>query len=139
MPVFSKSLNARPCSLPLVGKSSKYLQLANLVVFRVNSALRPPMTKANKAFVCWYKNVLFAEPPPLAMNKKSYVYLRWKVCGRVFFCVHVQRSHLGIAKVSFCVGVVDSARNMLLIIAICPNKLSFFTHANGGASVLTAR
>mmetsp|Transcript_11136 Transcript_11136/g.33375 ORF Transcript_11136/g.33375 Transcript_11136/m.33375 type:complete len:249 (+) Transcript_11136:2914-3660(+) len=94
----SRSRKARPCSLPDLGRPSKYLVEASLTVFRVISADRPPITSArwygghaavprdlilsstnsksdlsfSKALVCWYKNVLFAEPPPFAMNWKWY-------------------------------------------------------------------
>ena len=29
-------------------------------------------SSVNRALVCWYKNVLFAEPPPLVMKRNSY-------------------------------------------------------------------
>ena len=27
----------------------------------------------SSALVCWYRNVLFADPPPLVMNRKLYL------------------------------------------------------------------
>mmetsp|Transcript_89174 Transcript_89174/g.277221 ORF Transcript_89174/g.277221 Transcript_89174/m.277221 type:complete len:225 (-) Transcript_89174:673-1347(-) len=95
----SRSRNARPPALPEVGSPSKYLQLANLTVFRFMSVDKPPTTRAKwygghaavpmfvicsvmnsvKAFsfnvplVFWKSCVLLALPPPFATNKKSYV------------------------------------------------------------------
>eukprot|EP01139_Manchomonas_bermudensis_P000434 Amastigsp_a429_239.p4 type:complete len:121 gc:universal Amastigsp_a429_239:714-1076(+) len=45
----SRSRNACPCSLPRVGRLSRYLVVASLTVFRVCSAESPPMTMAR-----WY-------------------------------------------------------------------------------------
>mmetsp|Transcript_10709 Transcript_10709/g.30067 ORF Transcript_10709/g.30067 Transcript_10709/m.30067 type:complete len:234 (+) Transcript_10709:106-807(+) len=90
----SRSRNPRPSSFPEVWRLSRYLVLASLTVLRFISALRPPTTTArwygghaavpsvwifssrkaisfsgvSTALVCWYRKVLFALPPPLAMN-----------------------------------------------------------------------
>ena len=45
----SRSRNARPLALPLVGSESRYLALASLTVFSVYSADMPPITIAR-----WY-------------------------------------------------------------------------------------
>jgi len=86
----SRSRNARPDASPLDGKLSKSFTDASFTVFSVISADSPPITMAKwygghaevprevifsvrkarsesgfrSALVCWYKKVLFAEPPP---------------------------------------------------------------------------
>src|SRR5260221_176638 len=83
---------------PAVGSVSRYRAEAYLAVFSANSALVPPTTIArwyggqaavprerifwsrnssmaaglSTALVSWYRYDLFAEPPPLAMNRNLY-------------------------------------------------------------------
>src|SRR5205823_919608 len=83
---------------PLVGSVSRYLADASLAVLSACSAEVPPITTARwyggqaavprarsfssrnrvmdagfrTALVSWYRNDLFAEPPPLAMNRNEY-------------------------------------------------------------------
>ena len=94
----SRSRNPPPAAEPAVGSASRYFADAYLAVFSANSALVPPTTMArwygghaavpsdrifssrndsiraglSTALVSWYRNDLFAEPPPLAMNRNLY-------------------------------------------------------------------
>src|SRR5215472_16842322 len=94
----STSRNPCPSGSPEVGSVSRYRADAYLAVLRANSALVPPTTIARwyggqadvprlrifssrnaailagfkTAFVSWYRNDLFAEPPPLAMKRNLY-------------------------------------------------------------------
>jgi hypothetical protein len=142
--------------------------------------------------VSWYKNVLFAEPPPFAcdrIERKEWercgfrrgferreskecgdateaskssgeekknassvahhhvkmvlfailgvdVDLRREVTARVFLLEHGLGRHLGVSKVSLDVGVVDAAREHLLVVALGPHALALFAHDDGGAGVL---
>ena len=94
----SRSRNPCPAADPDVGSVSRYFADAYLAVFSANSADVPPTTMARwygghaavpserifssrneairagfrTALVSWYRNDLFAEPPPLAMNRNLY-------------------------------------------------------------------
>ncbi len=96
----SSSRSRKPCPAadPEAGSVSRYFADAYLAVFRANSALVPPTTMArwygghaavpserifssrklsiragfSTALVSWYRKDLFAEPPPLAMNRNLY-------------------------------------------------------------------
>lgn len=94
----SRSRKARPNSLPLVCRLSRYLAEASFTVFRQVSAEVPPMASArwygghaavpsdlifasmkgirrsgvSSAFVSWKRYDLLAEPPPFAMNINLY-------------------------------------------------------------------
>ena len=94
----SRSRNPCPAADPDEGSVSRYFADAYLAVFSANSAEVPPTTMArwygghaavpserifssrklairagfSTALVSWYRNDLFAEPPPLAMNRNLY-------------------------------------------------------------------
>src|SRR5579863_8264270 len=94
----SASRNPCPAADPERGSVSRYLADAYLAVLSANSALVPPTTMArwyggqaavpsdrifssrneairtglSTALVSWYRNDLFADPPPLAMNRNLY-------------------------------------------------------------------
>src|SRR5580693_9006642 len=94
----SRSRNPCPAAEPATGSASRYLADAYLAVLSANSADVPPTTMArwygghaavpsdrifssrndsiraglSTALVSWYRNDLFAEPPPLAMNRNLY-------------------------------------------------------------------
>ena len=76
------------------------------------------------AFVSWYRNDLFAEPPPLAMNRNLYagspcagrrveLDLRRQVGPGVLLVPHGQRRQLRVAQVQLGVGVVHAAADPL--------------------------
>ena len=64
------------------------------------------------------------------------VNLRREVTSRVFLLEHGLGRHLGVSKVSLHVGVVDAAREHLLVVAVGPHALALLSHDDGGAGIL---
>ncbi len=108
--------------------------------FLIESGLR-------RALVSWNKKVLFAEPPPFVTKRNLYsspsTAARSSCAGRfepVFFSSYMlDRCQLAVAKIRLGIGVIDSPRERLFVIARHPYVLTFLGDDDRGPSVLTRR
>ena len=65
--------------------------------------------------------------------------LRRQITSGIDFVIHVQRSVLRIAQIVLCICLVDTVRQLLLVVASGPHLLPLGAVHNGSARVLTER
>ena len=101
----------------------------------------------SSAFVSWNSRLLFAEPPPLAMNNSLYASPSTDSisisAGRfvpVFFSSYIgERRHLRVAQVVLGVGAEDAAGDRLAVAAARQHQLALLALHDRGAGVLARR
>ena len=101
----------------------------------------------SSALVSWNSRLLFAEPPPLAMNSSLYVVavdrldldLGGQVRAGVLLVVHVERRELRVAQVVVGVRAEHAARDRFAVAAAREDELALLALHDRGAGVLARR
>ena len=99
------------------------------------------------AGVAWKRNVLLAEPPPLAMKRNLYsspssaieVDLRRQIVAGIDLLEHRQRRELAVAQIGLGIGAADAGGERRGVAAAGPDALALLAHDDRGAGVLAHR